>query len=76
MIMTMTMMLMVTVMTITVVMVMVMVIIMTVIMALGSKMIKTMIGRSAISNGLPPHRLMLAPDCGLGFLPLQVSNCP
>ena len=50
MIMTMTMMLMVTVMTITVVMVMVMVIIMTVIMALGSKMIKTMIGRSAILN--------------------------
>ena len=29
--------------------------------------------RAAIKNGLPPHRLMLAPDCGLGFLPLQVG---
>ena len=37
------------------------------------------LGRNAIKNGLPPHRLMLAPDCGLGFLPLQVfgskSDC-
>ena len=30
--------------------------------------------RAAIKNGLPPHRLMLAPDCGLGFLPLQVFD--
>ena len=45
----MVMMMVVSVMTITLVVVTVM--IMTVIMALGSKMIKTMIGRSAISNG-------------------------
>ena len=32
------------------------------------------LGRTAIKNGLPPHRLMLAPDCGLGFLPLQVGS--
>ena len=32
------------------------------------------LGRAAIKNGLPPHRLMLAPDCGLGFLPLQVKS--
>merc|ERR1712130_687544 len=32
------------------------------------------LGRAAIKNGLPPHRLMLAPDCGLGFLPLQVAE--
>ena len=30
--------------------------------------------RSALDHGLDRHRLMLAPDCGLGFLPGEVAE--
>ena len=32
------------------------------------------LARRALAKGLCRHRLMLAPDCGLGFLPLDIAE--